>query len=86
MVDIFQSQDRSTCYGMKANLTCVTVVAGGLLRWSIAGKTVLPVGSGQTASFNQTVNGSTFVDLNCLGRIFTPIHQLSYWTPRKLHL
>ena len=46
---------------MKANLTCVTVVAGGLLRWSIDGKTVLPVGSGQNAGFSQTVNGSTFV-------------------------
>ena len=46
---------------MKANLTCITVVTGGLLRWSIDGKTGLAVGSGQTASFSQTVNGSTFV-------------------------
>ena len=61
VVDIFQSQDHSTCYGMKANLTCITAVAGGLLLWSIDGNTVFTVGSGLTASFNQTVNGSTFV-------------------------
>ena len=61
MVDIFQSQDCSTCYGMKTNLTCVTAVAGGLLRWSIDGNTVFTVGSGQNASFSQTVDGSTFV-------------------------
>ena len=42
-------------------MTCVTVVADGRLRWSIDGNIVLDVGSGQTTSFNQTVNGSTFV-------------------------
>ena len=46
---------------MKAKVTCVTAVAGGTLQWNIDGNIVFTVGSGQTASFSKTVNGSTFV-------------------------
>ena len=60
VVDIFQSQDRS-CPGMKASVTCITTTVNGYLQWIINNVPVFIVNSGETASFNQTINGSEFV-------------------------
>ena len=61
VVDVFQSQDRSVCYGMMATVTCVTTTMNGRLQWVIDNAPVFTVTSGRTDNFNETTDGSEFV-------------------------